>query len=101
MTYWSVFMTQPAYPRPAFSRELINSMARIARRNSGTADVVRALCHAPGSVLFARSMNLHHVELFYYVAKHGGISRALRHIPYGIQQPAVSAQILRLEQDLG
>ena len=46
-------------------------------------------------------MNLHHVELFYYVAKHGGISRAVRHIPYGIQQPAVSSQILLLEQDLG
>ncbi|HYP17831.1 MAG TPA: LysR family transcriptional regulator [Opitutus sp.] len=46
-------------------------------------------------------MNLHHLELFYYVAKHRGISRAVRHIPYGIQQPAVSSQILLLEQDLG
>ncbi|QYM78823.1 LysR family transcriptional regulator [Horticoccus luteus] len=46
-------------------------------------------------------MNLHHLELFYYVARHGGISRAVRHIPYGIQQPAVSTQILALEQDLG
>ena len=46
-------------------------------------------------------MNLHHVELFYHVAKHGGISRAVRHMPYGIQQPAVSSQILLLEQDLG
>jgi len=46
-------------------------------------------------------MNLHHVELFYHVAKHGGISRAVRHMPYGIQQPAVSSQILRLEEDLG
>lgn len=46
-------------------------------------------------------MNLHHLELFYYVAKHGGISRAVRHIPYGIQQPAVSGQVLLLEQDLG
>lgn len=46
-------------------------------------------------------MNLHHLELFYYVAKHGGISRAVRHIPYGIQQPAVSGQVLMLEQDLG
>lgn len=45
-------------------------------------------------------MNLHHVELFYHVAKHGGISRAVRHMPYGIQQPAVSSQILRLEEDL-
>src|SRR5688572_17733343 len=47
------------------------------------------------------AMNLHHVELFYHVAKHGGISRAVRHMPYGIQQPAVSGQILRLEEDLG
>lgn len=46
-------------------------------------------------------MNIHHLELFYYVARHGGISRAVRHIPYGIQQPAVSSQILALEQDLG
>ena len=45
-------------------------------------------------------MNLHHLELFYYVARHGGISRAVRHMPYGIQQPAVSSQVLLLEQDL-
>lgn len=45
-------------------------------------------------------MNIHHLELFYYVARHGGITRAVRHIPYGIQQPAVSSQILQLEQDL-
>ena len=46
-------------------------------------------------------MNIHHLELFYYVACHGGISRAVRHIPYGIQQPAVSSQIILLEADLG
>jgi len=46
-------------------------------------------------------MNIHHLELFYYVARHGGISRAVRHIPYGIQQPAVSGQMLALEDDLG
>lgn len=45
-------------------------------------------------------MNLHHLELFYYVARHGGISRAVRKMPYGIQQPAVSSQILQLEEDL-
>ncbi len=45
-------------------------------------------------------MNVHHLELFYYVAKHGGISAAVRHIPYGIQQPAVSGQMARLETDL-
>lgn len=46
-------------------------------------------------------LNPHHLELFYYVARHGGISRAVRHIPYGIQQPAVSGQLLQLEQQLG
>lgn len=46
-------------------------------------------------------MNVHHLELFYYVATHGGISRAVRNIPYGIQQPAVSGQMLRLEESLG
>ena len=46
-------------------------------------------------------MNVHHLELFYYVARYGGISRAVRRMPYGIQQPAVSSQLLLLEQDLG
>jgi len=46
-------------------------------------------------------MNVHHVELFYYVAKHGGVSAAARHIPYGIQQPAISAQVMQLEETLG
>ncbi len=46
-------------------------------------------------------MNIHHLELFYYVAKHEGISNAVRKIPYGIQQPAVSAQVIQVENDLG
>jgi DNA-binding transcriptional LysR family regulator len=46
-------------------------------------------------------MNIHHLELFYYVARHGGISGAVRNIPYGIQQPAVSGQIAQLEEFLG
>jgi DNA-binding transcriptional LysR family regulator len=46
-------------------------------------------------------MNIHHLELFYYVARHGGISEAVRNMPYGIQQPAISGQILQLEEDLG
>lgn len=46
-------------------------------------------------------MNIHHLELFYYVARHGGIAEAVRNMPYGIQQPAVSAQILQLEDHLG
>ncbi|MDE3068790.1 MAG: LysR family transcriptional regulator [Verrucomicrobiota bacterium] len=46
-------------------------------------------------------MNIHHLELFFYVAKHGGIMPAVRNIPYGIQQPAVSSQIAQLEEFLG
>ena len=46
-------------------------------------------------------MNIHHLELFYYVAKHGGITEAVRNIPYGIQQPAVSGQVAQLEDYLG
>ena len=46
-------------------------------------------------------LNIHHLELFYYVARAGGVTAALRIIPYGIQQPAVSAQLSRLEESLG
>src|SRR5438552_12523307 len=46
-------------------------------------------------------MNVHHLELFYYVARHGGIMEAVRNIPYGIQQPAVSGQVAQLEEHLG
>lgn len=46
-------------------------------------------------------MNIHHLELFYFVARHGGIAAAVRNIPYGIQQPAVSSQIAKLEESLG
>src|SRR5205814_3034381 len=46
-------------------------------------------------------MNIHHLELFYYVARHSGIVPAVRNMPYGIQQPAVSGQIARLEESLG
>ena len=46
-------------------------------------------------------MNIHHLELFYFVARHGGITEAVRNIPYGIQQPAVSGQVGQLEEYLG
>jgi DNA-binding transcriptional LysR family regulator len=46
-------------------------------------------------------MNVHHLELFYYVGRYGGIMPAVRNIPYGIQQPAVSSQIAQLEEYLG
>lgn len=54
-----------------------------------------------GAGLLGARMNVHHLELFYYVAKHGGISAAVRKIPYGIQQPAVSGQVGNLEKELG
>ena len=46
-------------------------------------------------------MNIHHFELFYYVARYGGISEGVRNIPYGLQQPAMSGQIIQLEESLG
>lgn len=46
-------------------------------------------------------MNIHHLELFYFVAKFEGITAAVRKMPYGIQQPAVSGQLLQLEEKLG
>ena len=45
--------------------------------------------------------NSHYLMLFYHVARHGGISRALPHMPYGIQQPALSGQLRKLELELG
>src|SRR5205085_12276845 len=64
-------------------------------------------CFFPSVARFAKSapadehMNIHHLELFYYVARHGGIMEAVRNIPYGIQQPAVSGQVAQLEEQLG
>ena len=59
-------------------------------------------CAVPPAAEYAPTpMNVHHLELFYYVAKHEGISAAVRHIPYGIQQPAVSGQMAALESNLG
>src|SRR5258706_5622671 len=53
------------------------------------------------AVTLAGSMTVHHLELFYYVARHGGIMPAVRNIPYDIQQPAASSQISQLEEFLG
>jgi len=46
-------------------------------------------------------MNIHHLELFYYVVKNEGITSAARNMPYGIQQAAISGQITQLEEFLG
>ena len=47
------------------------------------------------------NINLHHLELFYYVAEAEGISNAVKVMPYSIQQPAISQQIVSLEKHLG
>ncbi len=43
----------------------------------------------------------HQLELFYHVARHGGICAAARHMPYGLGQPAISGQMTELEHRLG
>lgn len=55
----------------------------------------------PAHVTLPHVLNIHHLELFYHVARAGGISRAVKRIPYGIQQPAVSGQIAQLEREVG
>ncbi|WP_018970548.1 LysR family transcriptional regulator [Rubritalea marina] len=45
-------------------------------------------------------MNLHHLELFYYVAKYEGITSAVGKMPYSVQQPAISSQLQTLEKEL-
>ena len=47
------------------------------------------------------ALNPHHLELFHYVARFGGIAQASKRMPYGVGQPAISLQISRLEADLG
>ena len=47
------------------------------------------------------NINLHHLKLFHYVADAKGISAAAKLIPYGVQQPAISQQLLQLEDNLG
>ena len=43
----------------------------------------------------------HQLELFHYVARHGGISAASRRMPYGLGQPAISGQMTEFERGLG
>jgi len=45
-------------------------------------------------------LNLRQLEYFYYVAKHGGFTRASRQLPFSIQQPALSIRVKALEADL-
>ena len=76
-------------------------MNEAARLKAGLLRVWRILCRRKWAHDNVRPMNIHHLELFYYVAKHGGISEAVRNMPYGIQQPAMSGQIIQLEEFLG
>ena len=45
------------------------------------------------------NVNLEYYKIFYYVAKHGGITMAARELC--ISQPAVSQAIKQLEKDMG
>lgn len=47
------------------------------------------------------AINPHHLELFHYVVRHGGIAQASKNMPYGVGQSAISLQITRLESHLG
>lgn len=46
-------------------------------------------------------LNPHHLELFYFVARHAGVSEAARQMPYGIGPSAISRQLCRLERQIG
>src|SRR2546428_13811271 len=46
-------------------------------------------------------MKFNQLVFFYDAALNGRIVPAVRNMPYGIQQPAVSGQIARLEESLG
>jgi DNA-binding transcriptional LysR family regulator len=70
-------------------------------RGGALIDKLSTAIDCVNTLRMAISMNIHHLELFYYVARHGGVSAAARRIPYGIQQPAISAQVIQLEDNLG
>lgn len=46
-------------------------------------------------------LSLHRLEGFYWVGRTGGYARAARAFPYPITQPAVHAQVKKLEDELG
>jgi len=48
----------------------------------------------------AGQIQLHRLEGFFWVARTGGYARAARAFPYPITQPAVHAQVKKLEEDL-
>jgi DNA-binding transcriptional LysR family regulator len=46
-------------------------------------------------------INVHYLELFYYLARHGGVSEATKRMPYGIRPCTLSRQIIQLEEQVG
>lgn len=50
---------------------------------------------------FPPTLNLQHLEKFCHVVRYGGISAAVRHMPHGIQQPALSKAMAELECEMG
>ena|SRR5436190_2750203 len=55
----------------------------------------------PAQKAAKEQLNLHYLELFYYVAKAGGISLADTVMPYTVQQPSLSRQLKELEAQAG
>jgi DNA-binding transcriptional LysR family regulator len=64
-------------------------------------DIFHASMEADNGYAAANAVNIHHLELFYHVARCEGVSAAARQMPYGIQQSTISAQVLQLEDTLG
>lgn len=49
----------------------------------------------------AMNLNPHHLELFYFVVHHSGVSEAARNMPYGICPSSISRQLCQLEKQIG
>ena len=45
-------------------------------------------------------INVRHLQTFYHIVQNGGINRSVGKMPYGIQQPAISEQMLLLEEEI-
>ncbi len=63
----------------------------------GTARETNPSGVAPAWAMF----NLHYLELFYYLARHRGVSEAARQMPYGVQPSTISRQVAYLEEQVG
>lgn len=47
------------------------------------------------------NVNLHHLKLFYYVAKYGGVTKAAGKMPERVERSTISKQLSQLEKELG